>query len=202
MSSTTPRNQTRKKTFFERIGIRLPSRFNRNQTVKVTTPRVTSPQTIKETELADLKTLQEAGPEKVIDAFNFDIERLRVEGESSEQFIKKLQKEVNSVDKQITMKENRNIKTHLQAKRRDLIKTIQDTYKLINQTKALQERERLAASRLERTQALNNIAERQATRKLQKALTEQATYESRSRSRSRTQKKGGTRKRRKYKKRH
>jgi hypothetical protein len=200
MSSTTPRNQTRKKTFLERMGIRLPSRFNRNQTVKVTTPRVTSPQTIKETELADLKTLQEAGPEKVIDAFNFDIERLRVQGESSEQFIKKLQKEVNSINKQIAMKENRHIKAHLQEKRRHLIKTIQDTQKLINDTKALRYDESRAASRLGRTQELNKIAETQATRRLQKALKEQAAYESR--SRSRTQKKGGTRKRRKYKKRH
>jgi hypothetical protein len=196
MSSRSPRSQTRKKTFLERMGIRFPSRFRRNQTVKVTTPRVTSQQTIEETELADLKTLKEAGPEKVIDAFNFDIERLRVQGESSEQFIKKLQKQVNSVDKQIAMKENRNIIPHLQEQRRHLIKTIQDTHRLKNQTKALQDRERIAVSRLAWTRALNNIAETRATRRLQKARKEEAAYE------NRTKNTGGTRKRRKYKKRH
>ena len=208
MSSTTPRNQTKKKGLFERFGITLPnirSRFRRNQTVKVTAAQTapqTAPQTVEEIELQDYKTLQKAGPKQVIDAFKFDIEKLKVQGESSEEFIEKLRQLSISINKEITRETDRTKIKQLQLSRRDIDKTIQDTQKLINQTNAARNRERMAVTRLETTQTQTNTKMKEATRKLKQAQEAERAYSERRFTGTRKKGKGGMKKRRKYKKRH
>ena len=209
MSSTTPRNQTKKKSLFERFGSVIPnfsnirSRFRRNQTVKVTAPQ-TAPRTAEDIELKDYKTLMEAGPQKVKDAFKFDIEKLKVQDESSEEFIKKLRKELFSINKEIAREKDRAKIKQLQLTRRDIIKTIQDTQKLINHIKSVQSGERRSVARLERTQRQISAQMQAATKNLEKARADGKAYSESISTRTRTRKKGtgGMKKRRKYKKRY
>ena len=196
MSSTTPRNQTKKKSLFERFGITLSnirSQFRRNKTVKVTAPR-----TAEEIQLEDNKTLQKAGPQKVKDAFNFDIKNLAVQGESSEEFIKKLQKDLFNINREIDGEKDRAKIKQLQLSRREIKRTIRDIEKLINQTKTVQSGERRSVAKLERTQRQIDAQMQAATRRLENALAEGQAYSARTRKKGT----GGMKKRRKYKKRY
>lgn len=200
MSSTTPRNQTKKKGLFERFGITLSnigSRLRRNKTVKVTAPQ-TAPQTAEQIELQDINTLLDAGTQKVKDAFNSDIKNLAVQGESSEEFIKKLQKDLFNINREIDGEKDRAKIKQLQLSRREIKRTIRDIEKLINQTKTVQSGERRVVAKLERTQRQIDAQMQAATRRLENALAEGEAYSARTRKKGT----GGMKKRRKYNKRY